>query len=123
MYNGYVIECPSMCDLFWEFVSLKYPDEPEELHAMSLNSLNKLNKHLKAINAYLKDISDSEDVTFSDFESFIEYVLDNHPSHIDREVLDIYLNNLEGMLSVISTSFDDDVIILDRFGSTAVIME
>lgn len=123
MYNGYIIECPSMCDLFWQYVSVKYPDEPEELHEMSTESLNKLNKHLKAINAYLKDISDSEDVRFSDFDSFIEYVLDNYPSHIDRDVLDIYLNSIESIVSLITTSFDDDVVILDRFGSTAIIME
>lgn len=123
MYNGYIIECPSMCDLFWKFVSIKYPDEPEELHEMSLKSLNKLNKHLTSINAYLKNISADDNIRFSDFDNFIDYVLDNYPSHIDRDVLDIYLNNLDGMVALISTSFHDDVVVLDRFGSTAIIME
>lgn len=112
-----------MSDLFWQFVRIKYPDEPDELHEMSRASLNKLNKHLTAINIYLKELANSDDVQFSDFDNFIEYVLDNYPSHIDRDVLDVYLNNLEGIAAVVISSFTDNVVILDRFGSTAVIME
>lgn len=112
-----------MRDLFWEFVSIKYPDEPEELHEMSLTSLNKLNKHLTAINIYLKELANSEDVRFSDFDNFVDYVLDNYPSHIDRDVLDVYLNNLEGIAAIVTSSFHDGVVLLDRFGSTAVLME
>ena len=123
MYKGYIIESSSMSDLFWQFVRIKYPDEPDELHEMSRASLNKLNKHLTAINIYLKELANSDDVQFSDFDNFIEYVLDNYPSHIDRDVLDVYLNNLEGIAAVVTSSFTDNVVILDRFGSTAVIME
>ncbi len=123
MYKGYIIESSSMSDLFWQFVRIKYPDEPDELHEMSRASLNKLNKHLTAINIYLKELANSDDVQFSDFDNFIEYVLDNYPSHIDRDVLDVYLNNLEGIAAVVISSFTDNVVILDRFGSTAVIME
>lgn len=123
MYRGYIIECTSMSDLFWQFVRIKYPDEPEELHEMSRASLNKLNKHITAINTYLKELANSDDVQFSDFDNFIEYVLDNHPSHIDRDVLDIYLDNLEGIAAIVTSSLTDGLVILDRFGSTAVIME
>lgn len=123
MYNGYIIECPSMCNLYWAFVGIEYPDEPEELHVMSKSSLNKLNKHLQAINIYLQEIANSDDVWFNDFESFSTYVLDNYPSHIDRNVLDIYLGSIEGLSAVIASSFRDDVILLDSHGSTAVIME
>lgn len=123
MYKGYIIESSSMSDLFWQFVRIKYPDEPDELHEMSRASLNKLNKHLTAINIYLKELANSDDVQFSDFDNFIEYVLDNYPSHIDRDVLDVYLNNLEGIAAVVISSFTDNVVILDRFGSTAIIME
>lgn len=123
MYKGYIIESSSMSDLFWQFVRIKYPDEPDELHEMSRASLNKLNKHLTAINIYLKELANSDDVQFSDFDNFIEHVLDNYPSHIDRDVLDVYLNNLEGIAAVVTSSFIDNVVVLDRFGSTAVIME
>ena len=112
-----------MCDLFWEFVGIKYPDEPVELHEMSLASLNKLNQHLSAINTYLKELANSDDLRFSDLDHFIAYVLDNYPSHIDRDVLDVYLNNIEGIAAIAVSSFNDGFILLDRFGSTGVIME
>lgn len=123
MYNGYIIECPSMSDLFWEFVGMEYPDEPEELQAMSLNSLKKLNKHMRAINAFLSEVASNEDVRFSDYEGFIEYILDNYPSHIDRNVLNVYINNIETIVSLVTLSHDNELVLLDRFGSTAIITE
>lgn len=123
MYNGYIIDCPSMSDLFWEFVGMEYPDEPEELQAMSSTSLKKLNKHMRAINAFLSEVASNEDVQFSDYESFIEYILDNYPSHIDRNVLDVYINNIETIVSLVTLSHDNELVLLDRFGSTAIITE
>lgn len=123
MYKGYIIECPSMCDLFWQFVRIKYPDVPEELHEMSSASLTKLNKHLSAINTYLRELANSEDVQFSDIDNFIDYVLNDYPSHIDRDVLDAYLSNLDGIIHIVTSSLNEELVVLDRFGSTAVIME
>lgn len=123
MYNGYIIDCPPMSDLFWEFVGMEYPDEPEELQAMSSISLKKLNKHMRAINAFLSEVASNEDVQFSDYESFIEYILDNYPSHIDRNVLDVYINNIETIVSLVTLSHDHELVLLDRFGSTAIITE
>lgn len=123
MYNGYIIDCPSMSDLFWEFIGIEYPDEPEELQAMSSTSLKKLNKHMRAINAFLSEVASNEDVQFSDYESFIEYMLDNYPSHIDRNVLDVYINNIETIVSLVTLSHDNELVLLDRFGSTAIITE
>lgn len=123
MYNGYIIECPPMGDLFWQFVNLKYPDEPEEIHETSSTSLNNLNEQLKAINSYLRDITDDEDIMFSDFDSFISYVLDNHPNDIDSDVLNIYLNNLETIVELISFKFTEDIVILNRIGSVAILQE
>lgn len=123
MYNGYIIDCPSMSDLFWEFVGMEYPDEPEELQAMSSTSLKKLNKHMRAINVFLSEVASNEDVQFSDYESFIEYILDNYPSHIDRNVLDVYINNIEAIVSLVTISHENELVLLDRFGSTAIITE
>lgn len=123
MYNGYIIDCPSMSDLFWEYIGLEYPDEPEELQAMSSRSITKLNKHMRSINAYLNDLMSSTTIVFSDYTDFIEYILDNYPSHIDRNVLDVYINNIETIVSLISMTHDDEIVLLDRFGSTAIITE
>lgn len=123
MYKGYIIESPSMCDLFWQFVRIKYPDDPDELHEMSTTSLTKLNKHLSAINIYLRELANSEDVQFSDIDTFIDYVLDNYPSHIDRDVLDAYLSNIDGVVHIVTSVLTENLVVLDRFGSTAVIME
>lgn len=123
MYNGYITECPPMEDLFWQFVNLKYPDEPEEIHETSSTSLNSLNDQLKAINSYLRDITNDEDITFSDFDNFISYILDNHPPDIDPDVLNLYLNSLETIVELISFNFTEDIVILDRIGSVAILQE
>lgn len=123
MYDGYIIDCPSMSDLFWEYVNVEYRDEPEEIQAMSQTSLIKLNKHMRAINAYLNNIAHDVNIRFNDYEHFIEYILDNYPSHIDRNVLDVYINNIETIVSLVSLSHDEELVILDRFGSTAILLE
>lgn len=112
-----------MGDFFWQFVNLKYPDEPEEIHETSSASLNKLNEQLHAINVFLRELTDDDDLMFSDFDSFIIYVLDNYPPDIDPDVLDIYLNNLETVVELITHKFVDDIIILDRIGSVAILQE
>lgn len=123
MYTGYIIECPLMSDLFWEFVSIKYQDEPEELHSMSSSSLNKLNKHMQAINEYLKDLAADEEMVFSDYDDFIGHVLDNYPSDIDGDVLNIYINNIETIVSLVGLNSNSEMVLLDRFGSVAVTQE
>lgn len=123
MYSGYIIECPSMSDLFWEFVSIEYKDEPEELHAMSSSSINKLNKHMQAINEYIKELADDDDIVFVDYDAFIEHVLNNYPSHIDGNVLNVYINNIETITSIVTVSSEDTLVLLDRFGSVAIIPE
>ena len=122
MYDGYITECTAMQDLFWEFVNLKYPDEPEELHETSSTSLNKLNEQLQAINLYLREVVE-DGLAFDNFDDLIAYILDNYPSDIDSDVLDIYLNSLEAITNLITIAFTDNLIILDRVGTVAVLKE
>ncbi len=122
MYDGYITECPAMRDLFWQFVNLKYPDEPEEYHETSSTSLNKLNEQLHAINLYLREIVE-EGLSFDSFDDLIAHILDNYPSDVDPDVLDIYLNSLEAVTNLITIAFTDNLVILDREGSVAVLKE
>lgn len=123
MYNGYITECAPMGDFFWQFVNLKYPDDPEELHEISSAPLKKLNEQLKAITAFFRELSDDDDLVFNSFDSFIGHVLDNYPPDIDPDVLDLYLNNLEIVVELITNKFVDDIIVLDRIGSVAILQE
>lgn len=123
MYNGYITECPSMGDFFWQYVNLKYPDDPEEIHETSSTSLNKLNEQLRAINAYLRELSDDDELVFNTFDEFITHILDNYPPDIDPDVLNIYLNNLEVVVELITHKFTEDLVILDRIGSVAILQE
>lgn len=123
MYNAYITECPAMAVLFWQFVSLKYPDEPQEIHELSSRSLNTLNEQLHAINGYLRELAEDDDISFSNFDEFITHVLDNYPSTVDPDVLNIYLESLESIVNLIGVKFTEELVILDRDGSVIISQE
>lgn len=123
MYNAYITECPAMAVLFWQFINLRYPDEPEEIHETSSRSLNTLNEQLHAINGYLRELAEDDDINFVSFEEFITHVLDNYPSTVDPDFLGIYLESIESVVTLIGVKFTEELVILDRDGSVIISQE
>lgn len=113
-----------MCELFWEFVRMKYPDEPEEFHESSKGkSLKDFNTHINAINVFLKDVIEDDDLLFFDYPTFVEHVTSNCPAELDPEVVYMYMNSIEEVMHLLCTRFDTNILLLDRFGSTAITTE
>lgn len=123
MYDGYIIESEPMGDLYWQYVNLKYPDEPPEYHEASSKTIDGLNKQLTTINIFLRNILDDDDFNFSSFDKLIDYVLDNYPNDVDPDVLNIYLNSIETIVSLIGFKFKDDLKLIDCVGGVIISLE
>lgn len=123
MYSSYIIECPAMTELYWDYIQIKYPDDPSEVHESTQKSLSKLNHQLAQLTSYLKEILDEEDFRYYNYDEFTEYVLTYHPAHLDSDVVVVCLKALESVFHLLCSTSDNDFVILDRYGSLAVVME
>ena len=123
MYDGYIVESVAMENLYWEYVGVKYTDEPPEVHQMSPKILTELNTQLKAINVYLREILDDSELELNSFDDLMSYLLDNHPSGIEPDVLNIYLTSMEDIISLIGFKFQENIELIDYVGGVAITLE
>lgn len=123
MYDGYIIESVAMENLYWEYIGVTYTDEPPEVHQLSPKILTELNTQLKAINVYLREILDDSELELNSFDELMSYLLDNYPSGVSPDILNIYLTSMEDIIMLIGFKFQETIEIIDCVGGVAITLE